>query len=225
MKDGVLLERRPSCATCGTEGAVESLKKCAGCRSVLYCDQDCQREAWKTGHREVCGRLAALRAQKNRDKRQLKRLASLDARCPSGRATLVFYESAMKIASAAAACAEMPSVRESGEDKVQRLEAELAHKDDDIAHVRAELAQTRAELQEAAATEARVAALEARVDAERDQQLSVRAAFAEKVAQNADTIARLEAELGAAREAKCAAERRGLVLEEMFFAEAALNNP
>ena len=91
--------------------------------------------------------------------------------------------------------------------------------------MRAELAQTRAELQEAAATEARVAALEARVDAERDQQLSVRAAFAEKVAQNAGTIARLEAELGAAREAKRAAERRGLVLEEMFFAEAALNNP
>lgn len=192
---------------------------------MLYCDQDCQREAWKTGHREVCGRLAALRAQKNRDKRQLKRLASLDARCPSGRATLVFYESAMKIASAAAACAETPPhVRESGEDKVQRLETELAHKDNDIAHVRALLAQTRAELQEAAATEARVAALEARVDAERDQKLSVRAAFAEKVAQNADTIARLEAELGAAREAKRAAERRGLVLEEMFFAEA-LNNP
>ena len=191
---------------------------------MLYCDQDCQREAWKTGHREVCGRLAALRAQKNRDKRQLKRLASLDARCPSGRANLVFYESAMKIASAAAACAEAAHVRESEEDKVQRLETELAHKDDDIAHVRAELAQTRAELQEAAATEARVAALEARVDAERDQQLSARAAFAEKVAQNAYTSARLEAELGAAREAKRAAERRGLVLEEMFFAEA-LNNP
>lgn len=40
------------CAHCGKTG-VENLKRCAGCRSVLYCGRDCQKSAW-TSHKIEC---------------------------------------------------------------------------------------------------------------------------------------------------------------------------
>jgi hypothetical protein len=40
-----------TCAACGRSGA--DLKRCGGCRLVMYCGADCQRADW-TVHKEVC---------------------------------------------------------------------------------------------------------------------------------------------------------------------------
>ncbi|KLO11130.1 hypothetical protein SCHPADRAFT_486877 [Schizopora paradoxa] len=44
------------CANCGSieEFLDAELKKCAGCLIAVYCSRDCQREAWKRGHRREC---------------------------------------------------------------------------------------------------------------------------------------------------------------------------
>ncbi|KAM3414720.1 hypothetical protein BST61_g9877 [Cercospora zeina] len=43
------------CATCS--GTPESLKHCAKCKKVLYCNRECQKAHWKT-HKKDCARLA-----------------------------------------------------------------------------------------------------------------------------------------------------------------------
>ena len=40
-----------SCATCGEE---KRSKKCSRCKSVQYCDKDCQKYHWFV-HKKVCG--------------------------------------------------------------------------------------------------------------------------------------------------------------------------
>ncbi|KAG2435819.1 hypothetical protein HXX76_007014 [Chlamydomonas incerta] len=47
----------PRCSNFGgpSEAALE-LKRCTGCRVVRYCGAACQREHWKGGHKEACGR-------------------------------------------------------------------------------------------------------------------------------------------------------------------------
>ena len=40
-----------SCWYCGKRG--DGLKKCAKCKVALYCDKDCQRNNWKTIHKQV----------------------------------------------------------------------------------------------------------------------------------------------------------------------------
>ena len=48
-----------SCAQCGAaapSGAgAKALPVCAGCRRVAYCGRDCQRAAWRAGHKQECG--------------------------------------------------------------------------------------------------------------------------------------------------------------------------
>lgn len=42
----------PSCGKAPTIGA--SLLRCGRCREVSYCDESCQREHWRAGHKAVC---------------------------------------------------------------------------------------------------------------------------------------------------------------------------
>jgi hypothetical protein len=39
------------CDNCSKEGAS---KRCSKCRSVFYCDRDCQISGWKGGHKKIC---------------------------------------------------------------------------------------------------------------------------------------------------------------------------
>ena len=45
------------CAFCGDPATDRSLQKCSGCRQRKYCNQACQRAAWRAGHKEECRRL------------------------------------------------------------------------------------------------------------------------------------------------------------------------
>ena len=45
------------CAFCGDPATDRPLQKCSGCRQRKYCDQACQRAAWRAGHKEECRRL------------------------------------------------------------------------------------------------------------------------------------------------------------------------
>ena len=43
------------CSACGkTETKTAKLKLCNGCRSTKYCSKDCQKRAWKEGHKLAC---------------------------------------------------------------------------------------------------------------------------------------------------------------------------
>ena len=58
--------RFASCSACGApapSGAdARPLPVCSGCRGAAYCSKDCQRAAWKAGHKDECKRLAAAAA-------------------------------------------------------------------------------------------------------------------------------------------------------------------
>lgn len=41
------------CGHCGQNGA---RKFCSACHKAYYCDRDCQKAAWRVGHRENCGK-------------------------------------------------------------------------------------------------------------------------------------------------------------------------
>ena len=48
---------RRQCGFCSQlEVPPSKLKDCAGCRRVLYCGKECQRNAWKAGHNQECMR-------------------------------------------------------------------------------------------------------------------------------------------------------------------------
>ncbi|QDS76966.1 hypothetical protein FKW77_005488 [Venturia effusa] len=47
----------PSCSSCANEALPSSLKGCAGCKSVAYCNKDCQKAHWKV-HKKDCARSA-----------------------------------------------------------------------------------------------------------------------------------------------------------------------
>jgi hypothetical protein len=54
---------KAACGHCGQHGA---LHKCGGCHSdspARYCDQDCQRAAWKGGHKDACLRMKKPRVE------------------------------------------------------------------------------------------------------------------------------------------------------------------
>ena len=53
----------------GCQQPKANLKLCTACRSVAYCSQECQRAAWKAGHKKECARMQASRAQGKDDAR------------------------------------------------------------------------------------------------------------------------------------------------------------
>ena len=42
-----------TCDACGNESDTK-LKCCAGCRSVYYCDEKCEKIDWDNGHKQEC---------------------------------------------------------------------------------------------------------------------------------------------------------------------------
>src|SRR5687767_5749957 len=46
--DSVLLS---TCSQCARQGPV---RRCARCLRVAYCSPECQKEAWKAGHKTLC---------------------------------------------------------------------------------------------------------------------------------------------------------------------------
>ncbi|KAJ7626190.1 hypothetical protein FB45DRAFT_1005329 [Roridomyces roridus] len=42
---------------CNTTGSRNLFRRCAGCCTAAYCTPECQRNDWRAGHREQCGRL------------------------------------------------------------------------------------------------------------------------------------------------------------------------
>jgi len=48
----------PCCAACGTPKTTRRpLNICTGCRTVHYCNRECQMTHWREGHKRVCKRL------------------------------------------------------------------------------------------------------------------------------------------------------------------------
>ena len=48
--------RKRTCAYCEGEGSIVQppFQVCGGCMSRRYCSRDCQKAAWRSGHREAC---------------------------------------------------------------------------------------------------------------------------------------------------------------------------
>lgn len=53
-----------NCASCGAKPKGDtSWKRCARCNLVHYCSRECQRKAWKTGHKNSCGEFMLTRME------------------------------------------------------------------------------------------------------------------------------------------------------------------
>ena len=53
--DGVDPKDVRICSSCKKWG--RKMRKCGGCGQRSYCDEECQRRDWKSGHRQDCKRL------------------------------------------------------------------------------------------------------------------------------------------------------------------------
>lgn len=54
-KGGLEVEGGLVCANCKTQGEIDALSRCAGCRRVFYCCRECQKAHWKKGgHKQAC---------------------------------------------------------------------------------------------------------------------------------------------------------------------------
>jgi len=51
---------KAACLNCSIEKDVKLLKKCGGCKAVLYCSTECQRTSWRTTHKYTCVYVAPL---------------------------------------------------------------------------------------------------------------------------------------------------------------------
>jgi TPR repeat protein len=54
------------CSACNTpQPSGQTFRKCTGCRTVQYCNKECQRAHWSPGgHKQVCKRLKKKREEK-----------------------------------------------------------------------------------------------------------------------------------------------------------------
>lgn len=50
---GIYQEDQLKCLQCG-QSSINALCMCTGCRRAWFCDQECQRKAWKSGHKKMC---------------------------------------------------------------------------------------------------------------------------------------------------------------------------
>lgn len=48
---------RRVCSHCKSVLASEDLHRCARCKTAYYCNEDCQKAAWKAGHKDYCSPL------------------------------------------------------------------------------------------------------------------------------------------------------------------------
>lgn len=56
------VDESQQCANCAKAGTTENgLKRCAKCKTTLYCSRDCQKSDWKT-HKKICASNAARNA-------------------------------------------------------------------------------------------------------------------------------------------------------------------
>jgi TPR repeat protein len=57
-QEGKTTPTLPCCAACGTPKTTRRpLNICTGCRTVHYCNRECQMTHWREGHKRVCKRL------------------------------------------------------------------------------------------------------------------------------------------------------------------------
>ncbi|KAJ7643081.1 hypothetical protein DFH06DRAFT_601833 [Mycena polygramma] len=71
---------------CGKIQEKRSLKRCSGCRELLYCSQECQRLDWRRGHRDVCAQYLNAHtdihsAYNSRERAFLRALLNYDHNC------------------------------------------------------------------------------------------------------------------------------------------------
>ena len=53
----------PACDQCGAGASTDRpMLQCSACRRAKYCSADCQRKAWKAGHKKLCRARADTRA-------------------------------------------------------------------------------------------------------------------------------------------------------------------
>lgn len=62
------VEDVPECAQCGEpETESRKLSHCSRCKQVMYCTRECQRKAWKAGHKNACRDFAVVAEQQRRE--------------------------------------------------------------------------------------------------------------------------------------------------------------
>ena len=81
--DGViqvtLCNSNTSCAACGkAPDSANLLKRCGGCKCVLYCSPECQKQDWRERHKSVCSKAASRVAINMATKRQSEQEASAE---------------------------------------------------------------------------------------------------------------------------------------------------
>ncbi|KAJ6456295.1 hypothetical protein C8R47DRAFT_1328763 [Mycena vitilis] len=83
---------------CGKIQEKRSLKRCSGCRELLYCSQECQRLDWQRGHRDVCAQYLDAHAEihsayNSRERAFLRALLNYDHNCNR---TQIYCDSAIQ---------------------------------------------------------------------------------------------------------------------------------
>ena len=68
------------CAHCGTLATDQKLLLCSGCRQRRFCNEACQRAAWKAFHKEECQQLRASRSSSSSTRSSACTLSSFGQR-------------------------------------------------------------------------------------------------------------------------------------------------
>ena len=62
----------PGCSNTESEGT--KFQKCSGCKARIFCSKECQKAAWKGGHKGECTKLAELQARLNEQQQKQKKM-------------------------------------------------------------------------------------------------------------------------------------------------------